>query len=133
MTTCSMANEGYASLSAARVQVQLSPFGGTHQILLCRQCPQAACAEACPEECITRRPDGWLEIDYQRCTGCRACVEACPLDAIYWSPISGQVIKCELCGGDPQCVRVCPTEALVLRIKDEATEGGQPEESRANG
>jgi carbon-monoxide dehydrogenase iron sulfur subunit len=118
MTTCSMVNEGYASLSAARVQVVLSPFGGRHQILICRQCPRAACVEVCPEECISRRPDGCLEIDYGRCTGCQACVEACPLDAICWNPISGQVIKCELCGGEPQCAPICPTGALVFDAGD---------------
>jgi len=117
-----MANERYASLSASRVQVVLSPFGGTHQPLLCRQCPRAACAEACPEKCIVRRLDGCLEIDYERCTGCRACIEACRLDGIFWNPISERVIKCELCNGDPQCVRVCGTGALRLDVREERQE-----------
>jgi Fe-S-cluster-containing dehydrogenase component len=120
-----MANQGYSSLSGARVQVVLSPFGGTHQPLLCRQCPQAACVEACPKHCILRRPDGCLEVDYERCTGCQACVDACPLDAMFWNPISGQVIKCELCGGDPQCVRVCATGALVFEVRDESRRNGK--------
>ena len=116
MTTCSMVNESYASLVAARIQVALSPFGGTHKINICRQCAKAACLEACPEGALTRAPDGCLVIDYDRCTGCRACIEACPFDAIFWNPISEQVIKCELCHGDPQCVQACPTGALVIQI-----------------
>lgn len=116
MTICSMVNEGYASLSAARVQVTLSPFGGTHTVAVCRQCPRAFCAEACPQEAICQCQDGTLVIDHDRCTGCRACIEACPFNAIFWNPISEQAIKCELCGGDPACVQVCPTGALVFHI-----------------
>ena len=126
MTTCSMVNEAYASLSAARVQVELSPFGGTHKILICRQCTQAACVEACEEGAITRGADGCLVVDYERCTGCRACVEACPFDAMFWNPISERVIKCELCRGDPQCVQACSTGALTIKIvPDEQTEAGE--------
>jgi len=116
MTTCSMVNESYASLAAARVKVELSPFGGTHQITICRQCTKAACLEACSEGAIARDSDGYLVVDYARCTGCRACVEACPFDAMFWNPISEQVIKCELCLGDPQCVQACPTGTLTIQI-----------------
>jgi len=114
MTVCSMVNESYASLSGARVQVELNPFGGTHRITICVQCTRAACAEACSEGAINRDPIGLLIIDDERCTACRACVEACPFQAMFWNPISQKVIKCELCGGDPQCVEACPTDALML-------------------
>jgi len=116
MTICSMVNEAYASLSGARVQVELAPFGGAHQIAICRQCTKAACVEACSEGAITRAPLGYLAVDYDRCTGCRACIEACPFHAMFWNPISQQVIKCELCHGDPQCVQACPTGALAIQI-----------------
>jgi len=115
MTVCSMVNESYASLSGARVQVELNPFGGTHQITICQQCTKAACVEACPEGAITRHPVGYLVVDYERCTACQACIEACPFGAIFWNPISEKVIKCELCHGDPQCVQACPTGALTVR------------------
>ena len=115
MTTCSMVNESYASLSAARVKVELRPFGGTHKITICRQCTKAVCQESCPEGAIDRGPDGYLVIEYSRCTGCQACIEACPFYAMFWNPIADQVIKCELCYGDPQCVEACPTGALVIR------------------
>ncbi len=122
MTTCSMANEWYASLPGSRVRVDLSPFADTHRITLCPQCAatsrsEAACLEACPEGAISRDPNtGHLVVDYGRCTGCRACIEACPLDAMFWNPISEHVIKCELCNGDPQCVQACPTGALTIRV-----------------
>ena len=122
MTVCSMVNESFASLTGARVQVELSPFGGVHRIAICRQCAQAACVKACPEDAITRHADGYLTVDYDRCTGCRACVKACPFGAMFWNPISERVIKCELCQGDPQCVQACPTGALAIQVvPDEKT------------
>ena len=43
----------------------------------------SACAEVCPTEAITARPDGAaLEIDYGRCVVCQLCTEACPTGAM---------------------------------------------------
>ena len=116
MTTCSMVNELYASPSGSRVQVELSPFGGTHKIAICRQCNKAQCVEACPEGAISHNADGYLVVDYDLCTACQDCIEACPFDAMFWNPISEKVIMCELCGGDPQCVEACATEALTIQV-----------------
>jgi Fe-S-cluster-containing dehydrogenase component len=136
MTTCSMANELYASLTGSRVRIDLSPFADTHKITLCAQCAatsrsEAACLEACSEGAISRDPEGGhLVVDYGRCSGCRACIEACPLDAMFWNPISEHVAKCELCHGNPQCVQACPTGALAIRVlqgrKAVRKGGGQP-------
>jgi len=116
MTTCSMVNEQYASLAGARVQVALNPFGGTHEITICRQCAKPKCAEACPEDAISRNEAGVMIIDYSRCTQCKLCIEACPFHAMFWNPISEKVIKCEQCHGDPQCVQACPTGALTIQL-----------------
>ena len=130
MTTCSMVNESYASLSAARVQVSLHPFDGLHQITVCRQCAKAYCLEACPEGAIHREPGGCVLVDYDRCTTCRACIEACPFGAMFWNPISERVFKCELCHGDPQCVHACPTGALTIRTVPDTETGQKREEDR---
>lgn len=116
MTTCSLANELYASLAGSRVQVELSPFEGNHQIFVCQQCVKAECAEACPENAISRNEAGVWVIDYDLCIGCRLCIEACPFHAMFWNPISEKVMKCEMCHGDPQCVQVCPTGALMIQV-----------------
>ena len=130
MTTCSMVNESYASLSAARVQVSLRPFDGPHEIAVCRQCTKAGCLEACPESAILRDADGCVVVDYDWCTGCRACIEACPFAAMFWNPISERVIKCELCHGDPQCVHACPTGALTIQIVPDKKTGQKREEDQ---
>jgi len=117
MTYCSMINEGYASLSSARVQVMLDPFRGDHRISICRQCSKAPCAEVCPQDAIIYDPaTGALLIDYNLCDGCGLCAEACPFGALFWDSINERVIKCELCDGSPLCVEVCPTGALALQI-----------------
>ena len=111
---CVMAKEHICAPRRARVQVELDPFGARHRIHLCRQCKQAACAEACPEGAIALSEDGsYWAIDYARCTLCRECVEACPLDALFYDPVGERVIKCDLCQGDPLCAQVCPTGALT--------------------
>jgi len=123
VTTCSMANEKYASLAGARVQVELSPFGGMNKITICQQCKKPKCVEACPEDAITLDPEGgYTVIDYSKCTECKLCIEACPFDAMLWNPISEKVMKCELCQGDPQCVQACPTGALTIRVLAPAKE-----------
>jgi len=116
MTTCSMTNESYASLTGSRVQVELSPFGGKHKITICKQCKKPFCAEACPVDAISRHSDGTMRVDYELCIECQACIDACPFGAMRWNPISEKVIKCEQCHGTPQCVEACPTGALTIQV-----------------
>ena len=46
--------------------------------VLCNQCKEAACVEVCPTGATTRREDGVVMIDYDKCVGCKYCVMACP-------------------------------------------------------
>lgn len=57
---------------------------------------------------------GRVEIDYDKCIGCRTCVSVCPFGAMHFVAIDRKVIKCDLCDGDPQCVRFCDTKAVSL-------------------
>ncbi len=45
-----------------------------------------ACADACPTQAITMKPDngksGRLDVDYGRCIVCQLCTEACPTGAM---------------------------------------------------
>ncbi|MBI9043528.1 MAG: 4Fe-4S dicluster domain-containing protein [Anaerolineaceae bacterium] len=115
VTTCSMVHEHYASLAAGRVQVELKPFGGFHEINICRQCAKHPCLIACPQGAIYRDEADVVRIDYEKCNNCRVCIDACPFNAMFWNPIEEQVIKCDLCDGNPQCVEACPTGALTIR------------------
>ncbi|HEY0208242.1 4Fe-4S dicluster domain-containing protein [Acerihabitans sp.] len=98
--------------------------------VLCRQCEDAPCANACPNGAIIHAEDS-IQVLQEKCIGCKTCAVACPYGAmdivtrhVYDEryPLSGQSVKaeaqkCDLCAGRAEgqaCVNVCPTDALVL-------------------
>lgn len=86
--------------------------------LLCMQCRDAPCLDACPTEALSRGADGRVEIDQDRCCGNKACIAACPYQAIFINSATGIADKCNFCthrtdvGLDPACVTACPCDAL---------------------
>lgn len=85
----------------------------------CMHCADPACAEACPENAITKRDsDGIVIVDMELCTGCQMCFDACPFDVPQYGE-DGKMQKCDLCLNKidyesqmPVCVTTCPTRAL---------------------
>ena len=91
----------------------------------CNQCNNPACLDVCPTGATSKREDGIITIDPQKCTGCRYCMIACPYRQRFFlsSPpnkrtyfpagptpyesmgnkvrnyLTGTVIKCDFCVG----------------------------------
>lgn len=84
----------------------------------CMHCEDAPCVTNCPTGASFFRGDGTVQVDRDKCTGCRACMVSCPYDARYVHP-DGYVDKCTLCvhrldtGRPTACEEVCPTKAIV--------------------
>src|SRR5206468_8371456 len=55
-------------------------------VLRCNHCDAAPCVTICPTVALYRRPDGIVDLDGDRCIGCKACMQACPYDALYIDP-----------------------------------------------
>ncbi|NIM01256.1 MAG: ferredoxin [Acidobacteria bacterium] len=88
-------------------------------VLRCNQCTDAPCVTICPVHALEKRPDGIVDVDPERCIGCKSCMQGCPYDALYLNEASGTAEKCHFCahrtevGLAPACAVVCPTEAII--------------------
>ena len=116
----------------------------TYVPLACQHCENPACLKVCPTGATYKDEQGRVEIDYDRCIGCRMCMAACPYNArvFNWEDPSarrrfqlgdarvpvrtrGVMEKCTLCkertdaGEEPMCVVCCPTHARVFGDLDD--------------
>jgi anaerobic dimethyl sulfoxide reductase subunit B len=93
-----------------------------HFSLACHHCEHPACLEACPSGVYVKRQDGIVQMEPDRCLGCRYCEMACPFEAPSYDADAGTMTKCHFCapridaGLPPACVAACPTGALDYRM-----------------
>ena len=53
----------------------------------CNHCDDAPCIEVCPSGAsYIDEATGTVQIDPDKCTGCKACIAACPYDARFIHP-----------------------------------------------
>ncbi|NQV56717.1 MAG: 4Fe-4S dicluster domain-containing protein [Rhodospirillales bacterium] len=118
--------------------------------VLCNHCDDPPCVDACPTGAsFVWEEDGIVDIDADKCVGCRTCMLACPYSQRFFNdePRSyfgeggitpyeqarttrhqiGVVMKCNFCrdrvraGGKPACVDNCPTIARIFGDFDDPT------------
>jgi len=115
--------------------------------VLCNHCENAPCVDACPTGASFKwAEDGIVDIDPDKCVGCRACMMACPYSNRYYNdnpqhyfeqgPTAYEeartarhqtdvVMKCNFCrdrvraGKQPACVANCPTVARIFGDLDD--------------
>ncbi|QGA84395.1 sulfate reduction electron transfer complex DsrMKJOP subunit DsrO [Halomicrobium sp. LC1Hm] len=115
-----------------------------YQPTACQHCENAPCVKVCPVNATYKREDGIVEIDYDKCIGCRYCMAACPYNArvFNWDEPQhrpeegtgdveerpqGVVEKCTFCshrveeGLDPACAVNCPADARIFGDLDDET------------
>ena len=117
----------------------------SYQATNCFHCDNPPCVKACPVQATYKMPNGIVNVNYDRCIGCRYCMVACPYDnrVFNWrKPVQeppasvavvgetparprGVVEKCTFCvqrttkGLLPRCVVTCPTGARVFGDLDD--------------
>ena len=85
----------------------------------CNHCENPLCADVCPSGAINKLSNGTVQIDADKCIGCRYCEWACPYGAPQFNEEIGVMTKCNFCvdlqavGDNPACV-----DASVMRALD---------------
>jgi len=105
-----------------------NPLLPIHVKVQCMHCERPACVSACIVGALSKREDGSVVWDDDKCIGCRYCMVACQFQIPtydYDRSIDPHIRKCDLCydrrknGQLPACVNICPNEALLFGKRSE--------------
>ncbi len=106
---CSIKKFGECNPKKAAITIVRDEFERYEFPIVCLQCDEPVCITVCPQNAIYKDKD-IININKDRCIGCRLCVAMCPYSAI--TVLGNEIIHCDLCGGSPTCVKFCATNAI---------------------
>ena len=98
----------------SRIQILKDEVRNLVVPMVCLQCEDPLCEQACPNGAISYNEKGTLIVDSEVCIGCMNCVTACIYGGIEIDPKTLKAIKCDLCGGNPACIKACEYGAISL-------------------
>jgi len=109
---CSLEKENEFKPSNSRISVLRFDMGVTVP-MTCFQCDTPSCVAACRTGALVKDTEtGIVNVNTEKCIGCRMCEMACPFGNIQYNASTKTPMKCDLCGGDPECAKYCPTGAI---------------------
>jgi Fe-S-cluster-containing dehydrogenase component len=94
----------------------------------CMHCDYPACVSACIVGAFSKKKNGNVVWDTDKCIGCRYCMLACPFQIPTFDfdkALQPDIKKCDFCfsrtseGLLPACVDICPVEALTYGPRTE--------------
>jgi len=111
---CSFKKEKLFCPEKSRIRIVKIDEEGVDVPTGCEHCESASCQMVCPVRAIKRNSStGAVQIDADKCIGCKQCLVVCPFGAIHFDPEKKTVFKCDLCDGDPECVKWCYTGGVT--------------------
>ena len=115
---CSGRRSGVYSEQNSCIRIKKNEFTTTFMPLVCEQCREQFCLEACPVEAIKFEFElNILIVDDEVCTACGLCQQACVYEGIFVEKETA--LKCDLCRGEPACATVCDPGALETKEVDQ--------------
>lgn len=120
---CQMNNNLSPEMTYNRLEIhELGTYPNVKMQILpmqCMHCDNAPCVSVCPTQATFKRKDGIVEIDYDKCIGCKYCMTACPYDARVLNE-DRVPEKCKWCPGylekgeQPPCASTCMNEVRIF-------------------
>ena len=120
---CSLFHFGECNPERSAIRVDRLEIDGLAESIpvVCQQCDDAPCVDACPMDALSRNDETQVvRLDQESCDGCEECIEACPIGSLKIDPVNQVVIHCDLCGGQPHCVGLCHSHCLTLENSQSA-------------
>lgn len=120
---CFYGHKGMPNVSYAAIEEGTLP-------VICRQCSEPPCVDACPVDALQRDDCGVVHRSRMLCIGCKSCVYACPFGVIEQELTSHLASKCDMCeervreGDIPRCVATCTAGALSFEKVENVEESG---------
>ncbi|PKL82771.1 MAG: 4Fe-4S ferredoxin [Ignavibacteriae bacterium HGW-Ignavibacteriae-3] len=94
----------------------------------CMHCDNPACVSACIVGAFSKKENGAVIWDGDKCIGCRYCMIACPFQVPAFEfevALKPDIKKCDFCfertkiGKIPACTEICPVEAVTFGRRED--------------